>query len=308
MKGLELSEHYYKEIVAPMLDREFPLLVRHLAAGLVGEGSECFGFDDVLSRDHDWGPAVCLWLEAKIIDTHGGSIRDAMEALPKEYCGFPARTSTQWSEGRTGVLEIEHFYTRLIGSARVPKSPRDWLVIPEAALACATNGKVFCDHAGIFSLVREGLLGFYPEDVRLKKIAAACAKLAQAGQYNYPRCIVRKELVAADQALAEFVSAVCSVVFLLNKRYKPFYKWMHRALQELPVLGEATHRSLGLLVSTSLDNTKAERIEELCALIAQALLNRGISDATGDFMMDHAVSVQEKIQDSYVKGLHIMVG
>ena len=308
MKGLELSELYYNEICAPMLEARFPEVMEHMAAGLVGQGSECFGFDDSLSRDHDWGASVCLWLDAKRFDTIGPAIHNAMEQLPKEFRGFPARKVSQWSEGRTGVLETGQFYFRLIGSDIVPKTLCDWLVIPETALADATNGKVFSDPPGSFSRFRKALLEFYPEDIRLKKIAAACAKIAQAGQYNFPRCIVRKELVAAAQAKAEFIDAACSVVFLLNKHYKPFYKWMHRAMQPLPTLGESVYGKLCTLSTTQSNEHKIDLIEQTCAEIVQTLLEQGISDATGDFLLDHAVSVQEKIQDEYIKKFHVIIG
>jgi hypothetical protein len=55
MKGLELSECFYQEVCAPMLQRKFRRLSGRIAAGLVGEGSECLELDDELSRDHDWG-------------------------------------------------------------------------------------------------------------------------------------------------------------------------------------------------------------------------------------------------------------
>ena len=62
MKGLELAETYYKEIGEPWLEREFPEYKKRICAGLVGAGSECFGFDDEYSRDHEFGPSFCLWL------------------------------------------------------------------------------------------------------------------------------------------------------------------------------------------------------------------------------------------------------
>lgn len=46
MKGLDLSRLYFAEICSPMLKDRFPGLFGRLGAGLVGVGSECFGFDD----------------------------------------------------------------------------------------------------------------------------------------------------------------------------------------------------------------------------------------------------------------------
>ena len=46
MNGLEIAEAYFDEYGLPMLEEKFPELLPHVAAGLFGSGSECFGFDD----------------------------------------------------------------------------------------------------------------------------------------------------------------------------------------------------------------------------------------------------------------------
>ena len=75
MQGLELAKRYYEEVGRPMLEREFPELLPRLAAGLVGEGSECLGFDDAISQDHDFGAGLTSGFRRKIITSTGRRFR-----------------------------------------------------------------------------------------------------------------------------------------------------------------------------------------------------------------------------------------
>src|SRR4051794_12492253 len=59
--GAELSERLYRELVEPLVRREFPGL-RH-AAGRWGPGSDVLGLDDATSRDHDWGCRLTLLVD-----------------------------------------------------------------------------------------------------------------------------------------------------------------------------------------------------------------------------------------------------
>ena len=63
--------------------------------------------------------------------------------------------------------------------------------------------------------------------------------MAQAGQYNYVRCCRRGEWESAYLAGGEFVRAALSVIYLLNKRYMPFYKWAFRGMETLTELRNA---------------------------------------------------------------------
>ena len=68
MKGLEISKKFYEEYGKPMLEEGFPELMGLIAVGLVGSGSECFGFDDEVSRDHEFEHGFCIFLpdESKV--------------------------------------------------------------------------------------------------------------------------------------------------------------------------------------------------------------------------------------------------
>lgn len=304
MKGLELAEAYYKEIGEPWLEREFPEYKKRICAGLVGAGSECFGFDDEYSRDHDFGPSFCLWLTKEDYQIIGKKMAEGYKKLPKEFMGFPARIVFPHGDGRVGVLEIDSFYCSMIGQPDAPDTLMDWLFLPEPYLAMATNGKVFSDLYGRFSSIRKKLLDFYPEDIRVKKIAARAAGMAQSGQYNYGRCKKRGESVAAELALGEFIRAAISMVYLLNRVYTPFYKWMHKGMEALPILPEIRSMLAELVVMPE----KEEKIEEICSRVVKELRQQGLTDQTDTFLEYHANSIMDRIKDETIRSLPVMQG
>lgn len=302
MRGLDVSRAHWEEVVAPPVASRFPAVLPRLTAGLVGEGSECFGFDDEISRDHDFDPSPCLWLGSDDFATHGEPLAALVESLPP-----PARSPlvTPEGRGRRGVHEAGASYRRFLGRARAPETLDEWRATPEAGLAAATNGELFADPAGVFTSVRAALLAFYPEEIRLAKLARRLHAAGQSGQYNWARSLRRGEGVAAALAAAEFVDAVLSAAFLLARRYRPFPKWAHRALGTLPPPGPRIHALLTELVaaSTGAPARALDLAEEVSGLLAGSLRAEGLSSTPSDFLVDHAREVAGRVADPVLRRL-----
>ena len=311
MKGLEIAKKYYETYGKKMLEEQFADYADKIAVGLVGEGSECFGFDDALSTDHDFEPCFCMWINEETERLVGFKLERAYAKLPKEFMGLKRQTLSPTGGNRHGVIITGDFYRKLIGSPTAPETLRDWFNIPSYGLAEATNGEVFTDVAGEFSSVRNALLKGYPEDVRKKKIAAHTIMMAQAGQYNYGRCIDRGETGAAQLAVFDFVKNAISVVYLLNNKYEPFYKWAYRGMRDLPVLGDL---EIALSSITELGNSKSqasekrEIIEDIAKMIIDEFKKQNLTDATCNNLETHAYSVTDKITDPDIRNMHIMDG
>ena len=304
MKGMELSELYFKSVSLPVLEKDFPDLYKKMAVGLAGEGSECFGYDDEISQDHDFGPSCCIWLTQEDYEKYGRRLSDALESLPKEFMGFRALNISEWGNDRRGVLNMNDWYYKFLGMETYPSNLYDWRFIPETALAAATNGKVFVDNLGEFTKIRDKLSEYFPEDIRLNKIATRCMKIAQSGQYNFSRCMKRNEIVAARMAETEFLDEAVHMIYLLNRRYKPFYKWFHRRLKELPILGEKTYMMIENLVKFSFDDVdkKIEIIEEICRdIITELKRQKIIKNVKNDFLLDYGPEIQRSIVDEKLR-------
>lgn len=305
-RGLELSRAYFFETALPSLRRAWPELAGSVAAGLVGNGSECFGYDDELSRDHDWGTDFFIWLR----DRDGARAGDIAEWKLRLFEEHPPPHPRERSEygASVGVTTCGAFYASLIGFERGPQTIAQWRAAPEENYAMAVNGGVFIDGAGEFTATREYLLGYYPEDLRRKKLAACCMALAQTGQYNLDRCFARGDSVTVRTVISRFTESVIAAVFLLNRVFRPYYKWAYRAMTELPVLGAdagALLERIALIPGPDADSIGEIRdcVSRLCAAIAGELRRQGLCSTDDWFLTSHGEQIRLGIGDEYLRSL-----
>ncbi len=307
MNGMELSRDFFERNRMALMEK-FPEVYERMAVGLVGEGSECFGYDDDVSKDHDYEPSFCIWLNESDYERFSDEIQEFYLSLknPEEDVFFSA-----YGKDRRGVFCIDSFYKSKTGGSKGPDKLVDWLFVPEHSLAEAVNGEVFYDGLGVFSDIRSKLLQGYPEDVRKKKIAARAALMAQSGQYNYRRCLLHGEEGAARLALDEFVRHSIHMVHLLNNQYCPYYKWMLRKMGQLEVLGGLVNGLTALLCAPDTEENiqvKQNIIEQVSAQIAMEMKVQKLTDAESDYLESHAFSVMEHIEDEKLRSLHVMAG
>lgn len=264
VSGLKLARAFWTQTGKPMIAAKYPQYTGRIAAGLVGHGSECYGFDDAYSQDHDFGPRFCLWLTDEDYAAIGEQLEADYEALPRKFsvdaqgrvtfeaharsdasgafpsagAGSPVTPRAQGANRRDGVFRIGDFFESITGYRTAPAqtAPHEWLMLQESTLAAATNGEVFADPTGLFSKTRQGFKNM-PDDVRLALISKRLGMIAQAGQYNLPRSLKRGDGAAAWLSIHEFVQATASLVFLVNVPmvvgYMPYYKWQFAALRKL---------------------------------------------------------------------------
>lgn len=309
MRGLSLSRSFYEEYGAPMIRERFAEYEPLLACGLCGSGSECFGYDDELSRDHDFEPGFCIFVPDGALDrSELFRLERAYASLPKEFMGFTRQQVSPAGGGRHGVIMLGDFLEARTGRRDGDISPREWMRLPEQYLAEVTNGELFRDGAGIFTAVREKL-SHIPHDVMIKKLAGHLFLMFQSGQYNYGRAVARGDTASAQLAAYEFVRHAMGAEFALAGRYMPYYKWSFRAFSELPRGGDMSD-ALEFLISSDNDaknaSVKSEVIGDIARMVSDDLRERSLSDAPGTDLGKHAFSCNGKAADADIRNLSIL--
>ena len=244
MTNLELARKLYEEKGAPMIREKFPAYEARIAAGFAGEGSDCFGYDDAISRDHDFGPGFCLWLTEGDYERIGEELNREYAALIKKACvedpsiapsGYDPRLAK-----RRGARTVKAFYQSIlhvrIEEGEDPLRSMDWLSVDEVFLATATNGAVFRDDLGLFSGIRARLLAYYPEAVWKRRLIHEMREFSQYAQSNYARSMGRGDSTTAALCRARAVESAYKLMYLLNRRFAPYYKWLRKGASGLPRL------------------------------------------------------------------------
>ena len=293
-----------------MLEERFPELVPYLAAGLIGSGSECYGYDDEVSRDHDFEPGFCIFLPGEeVVDRKAAfALERAYAGLPREFMGLRRALVSPVGGARHGVIRTADFLMDKTGTNDGVLSLYEWLTLPDYSLSEVVNGEIFEDRYGGITAVRDRLR-HRPQDVRLKKLAGHLLLMAQAGQYNYLRCLRHGETGAAQLAVTEFVKNAMAAAFLLNDAYQPYYKWSFRALRELDKLPFMAELLEYLLTTDNEKDTKDEKIdvmEGIAADVIGELQAQGLTQAVCGDLEKHAYSVNDRIADAQIRNMHIL--
>ena len=217
--NMDRCKTFYEKYGKPMIREKFPEYEERIAIGLVGEGSDCFGFDDDISKDHDYGVGFCMWLSDSDYKKIGKDlqqeylqlIQNCSEEFIDRCENLKGRAINKFMDKRRGVIPLKKFYEELLCEEINYDMPiltdNQWLKITEDKLAVVTNGQVYKDDAGIFSEVRNTLLEYYPDKIWRLKLAERLHDFSQYGQSNYERMMARQDYVTANLCVYKGIEA-----------------------------------------------------------------------------------------------------
>jgi len=242
--GAALSRAYYNQLVGPAIAARWPRMP--YAAGRLGTGSDVLGFDDAVSRDHDWGLRLNLLVPADMV-TRVHAYLDTL--LPRTFGGHPTRFALTWDPQERHRIQVETVNTfisactglKMSGSMSVA----DWLSLTGQAVLEVTAGPVFVDTAGELTAARERL-AWYPEDWAYV-VATDWARLAQELPF-IGRTAERGDELGSQVIASRLVGVAMHLAHLLERRWSPYAKWAGTSLNRLPrsaATAESLHRALG---------------------------------------------------------------
>jgi hypothetical protein len=229
--GAEYSRRYYEHIVGPAVDARWPDLPR--AAGRLGGGSDVLGLDDDVSRDHDWGLRLNLFVPADMTAEVDAYLEDS---LPATFDGLPTRfatTSDPRQRHRVQMQDVAAFVHSHTGlDVRNAWSVNDWLSLTGQSVLEVTAGPVFIDTDGALTDARSAL-AWYPDDVWKYVIAADWSRLAQELPF-VGRSAERGDDLGSRVIASRLVGVAMHLAHLLDRQWPAYSKWLGTSLARLP--------------------------------------------------------------------------
>lgn len=92
-----------------------------------------------------------------------------------------------------------------------------------------------------------------------------------------------------------------AMVYLLNRAYAPFYKWMHRGMERLAVLPEIRDILNALVDFPAGDERIPKTIEIIVALIIAEMKKQGLTSGEDNYLDNHTDNILRSIPQKDVK-------
>lgn len=234
---VDISHAFFDEVVRPILEREFPDEMAQMALGVFGYGSEVLRLDDGYSRDHHWGLRINGLLPTPVFNARAETLMATlMRQLPSEFHEHSLRTGySQWKG--LELTDLDSYLQRTLGLTHAPQTYPEWLSIPEEDILHIVGGEVWYDPSGKFTAIRAALDQYYPEPVRLRRLAHWCRYYSGLGAYALKRALLRHDELYSIIAFARAIRLGTQIAFLLDRVYFPYDKWLFTYLQRLPRMG-----------------------------------------------------------------------
>jgi hypothetical protein len=295
---IEVSREFFDEVVLPIMQREFPEETAQMAFGVFGYGSEVLRLDDDYSRDHHWGLRINALMPDALFRARGEPLMHALSAhLPATFRGYSLREGyTRW--GGLELDSLETYLLRTIGIDHAPATYAEWLSLPEEDIIHVVEGQVWHDPSGQFSAVRSALSAYYPEPVRLRRIAHWCRYFSGMGSYALKRAILRNNELYATITFARAIRLGVQLAFLIDRQFYPYDKWLMAFFERLPRMAERMRLIVEEAVRLSTPwERKLALLDQLSDVIDGALVEDGTiaphppfagSESSGYRLLEHA--------------------
>ena len=295
---IDISRAFFDEIVKPILQEHFPEETAVTAFGVFGYGSEALRLDDEYSRDHHWGLRIDALMPEAVYEMRQEAIMETLSAnLPDSYQGHSLREAHLSGAG-LAPDNLAAFLKRTIGLERAPENYEEWLQIPEEDIIHIINGEVWYDPLGDFTAVRRVFQQYYPEPVRLRRIAHWCRYFSGMGTYALKRAILRQNDFYATTRFSNAIRLGIQLAFLIDKQYFPYDKWLMAFFERLPRLAKPLMPLVTEAVKLSTPwETKLELLHRISDILDQQMVSDGIiqphpkydaSPTSGYRLMEHA--------------------
>ncbi len=274
---MDISRDFFEQVVKPILEREFPVETAQTAFGLFGQGSEALGTDDGYSRDHHWGVRIDAMMPQDVFESKSAAMQHVLEDnLPATYHGFEIGKGLIAGSGISPDT-LSGFLVRSIGLDRAPKTHEEWLRIPEEDIIHVTNGQVWYDPRGDFTAIRSLLQGYYPDPVRLRRMAHLCRYFSGMGTYALKRALLRNDELLATIAVGKAVRWGIQLAFMIEKHYFPYDKWLFTFFKRLPRMYPRLGPIIDEIISPASPwERKLDLFDQMSEILDTAMVEDGI--------------------------------